>query len=207
MQGSTPQSEDGTVLPFPDRFHAASEFVLNPPTGILFFMQAIRRDFKSQVQGSKDECTDELLSQLQTLFAVQEVALSPGAGAAPFDDETKLILYALNQQAVHGECKEPKPWAWSAVESAKWNSWMQLKDMPKVEAMRLFVKVLEESVQVVINETQEGIRDPIYPSCEPHHSSAQAPLLADICDLCLAPRSAHTQDCLAEASSIFSPLW
>lgn len=149
MQGSTPQTEDGTVLPFPDRFHAASEFVLNPPTGTYFFMQPMCRTLRSQARGSKDECTNELLLQFQTLFAVQEVTSSPGAGAAPFDDETKLILYALNQQAVHGECKEPKPWVWSAVESAKWNSWMQLKDMPKVEAMRLFVKVLEESVQVI----------------------------------------------------------
>lgn len=41
MQGSTPQSEDGTVLPFPDRFHAASEFVLNPPAGSLSSPQAV----------------------------------------------------------------------------------------------------------------------------------------------------------------------
>lgn len=70
------------------------------------------------------------------------------AGAAPIDDETKLFLYALNQQALHGECKEPKPWAWSVVDAAKWNSWKQLKDMAKVEAMRLYVKLLEETVQV-----------------------------------------------------------
>ena len=72
------------------------------------------------------------------------------AGAAPIDDETKLILYALNQQALHGECQEPKPWAWSVVDAAKWNSWKQLKDMANVEAMRLYVKVLEDSVQVII---------------------------------------------------------
>lgn len=60
-----------------------------------------------------------------------------------------MILYALSQQAVHGECNEPKPWAWSVVDAAKWNSWKQLKDMPKVEAMRLYVKVLEDSVQVI----------------------------------------------------------
>ena len=58
------------------------------------------------------------------------------------------MLYALHQQAVVGPCKEPKPWSWNIVESAKWNSWSQLKDMSSVEAMRLYVKLLEEEVQV-----------------------------------------------------------
>ena len=70
------------------------------------------------------------------------------AGAAPIGDETRLVLYALHQQAVVGPCKEPKPWSWNIVESAKWNSWSQLKDMSSVEAMRLYVKLLEEEVQV-----------------------------------------------------------
>lgn len=58
------------------------------------------------------------------------------------------MLYALHQQATLGPCTEPKPWAWSVVESAKWQSWVQLGDMSSVEAMRLYVKLLDEEIQV-----------------------------------------------------------
>ena len=68
------------------------------------------------------------------------------------------MLYALHQQAVVGPCKEPKPWGWNVVESAKWNSWSQLKDMSPVEAMRLYVKVLEEEVQVSLMRGQKVIQ-------------------------------------------------
>lgn len=57
------------------------------------------------------------------------------------------MLYALHQQATVGPCTEGKPWAWNVVESAKWQSWVQLGDMSSVEAMRLYVKLLDEEVQ------------------------------------------------------------
>ena len=41
-------------------------------------------------------------------------------------------------------CRDPKPWAWNVVDSAKWSSWAQLGKMSCVEAMRLFVKVIED---------------------------------------------------------------
>ncbi|CAI5495736.1 unnamed protein product, partial [Closterium sp. Naga37s-1] len=46
--------------------------------------------------------------------------------------------------AVHGPCNKPKPWAWNIVELAKWQSWTELGKMAPVEAMRLFVRALEE---------------------------------------------------------------
>ena len=61
-----------------------------------------------------------------------------------FKDETRLALYALEQQAVHGPCKDSKPWGWNVIESAKWQGWSQLGDMASVEAMRLFVRLLED---------------------------------------------------------------
>jgi len=69
------------------------------------------------------------------------------AGAQAIPDETRLVLYALHQQATVGPCTEGKPWAWNVVESAKWQSWVQLGDMSSVEAMRLYVKLLDEEVQ------------------------------------------------------------
>ncbi|PSC67948.1 acyl-binding domain-containing 4-like isoform X1 isoform A [Micractinium conductrix] len=61
-------------------------------------------------------------------------------------EESKLLLYSLHQQATVGPCNEPKPWGWSVVNNAKWQSWKQLGDMPSVEAMRLYVRTLEEEV-------------------------------------------------------------
>ena len=47
---------------------------------------------------------------------------------------------------LQGPCAEPKPWGWNVVNNAKWQSWKQLGDMSKMEAMRLFVRTLEEEV-------------------------------------------------------------
>lgn len=61
-----------------------------------------------------------------------------------FNDEARLLFYALHKQATEGPCKESKPWAWNAVESAKWQSWSQLGNMSQMEAMRLYVRTLDE---------------------------------------------------------------
>ncbi len=45
---------------------------------------------------------------------------------------------------MQGPNTQPKPWGWNVVENAKWQSWKQLGDMPAVEAMRLYVRSLEE---------------------------------------------------------------
>ncbi|TQE05794.1 hypothetical protein C1H46_008613 [Malus baccata] len=63
---------------------------------------------------------------------------------AKFSSESALILYALYQQATVGPCNAPEPSAWHAVEKSKWSSWKKLADMASTEAMRLFVKILEE---------------------------------------------------------------
>ncbi|CAN6715069.1 unnamed protein product [Malus baccata var. baccata] len=63
---------------------------------------------------------------------------------AKFSSESALILYALYQQATVGPCNVPEPSAWNAVEKSKWSSWKKISDMASTEAMRLFVKILEE---------------------------------------------------------------
>lgn len=66
------------------------------------------------------------------------------AGARALPDETRLILYALGQQAAEGPCTQPKPWGWNIVENAKWQSWRQLGDLSGIEAMRLYIRALED---------------------------------------------------------------
>ncbi|KAK1319724.1 Acyl-CoA-binding domain-containing protein 4 [Acorus calamus] len=61
-----------------------------------------------------------------------------------FPSDVALLLYGLYQQATVGPCNVPKPRAWNPVEHSKWTSWNGLGNMASTEAMRLFVKILEE---------------------------------------------------------------
>lgn len=54
------------------------------------------------------------------------------------------MLHALHQQATVGPCTASKPWGWNVVEAAKYDAWSQLGNMPSMEAMRLYVRALEE---------------------------------------------------------------
>jgi acyl-CoA-binding protein len=67
-----------------------------------------------------------------------------GTADSVFSDEAQLLFYALHSQATNGPCTDGKPWVWNIVESAKWQSWSQLGNMPQMEAMRLYVRTLDE---------------------------------------------------------------
>ncbi|XP_075511055.1 acyl-CoA-binding domain-containing protein 4-like [Primulina tabacum] len=73
---------------------------------------------------------------------------SPNSAAegviSKFSNDAALLLYALHQQATLGPCNIPKPRGWSPIEQSKWTSWNGLGNMASTEAMRLFVKILEE---------------------------------------------------------------
>ncbi|XP_073065955.1 acyl-CoA-binding domain-containing protein 4-like isoform X3 [Primulina eburnea] len=66
------------------------------------------------------------------------------AVVSKFSNDSALLLYALYQQATVGPCSVPKPRGWSPIEQSKWTSWSGLGNMASTEAMRLFVKILEE---------------------------------------------------------------
>ncbi|XP_018433399.2 acyl-CoA-binding domain-containing protein 4-like isoform X2 [Raphanus sativus] len=80
--------------------------------------------------------------------------------SSKFSDDTSLILYALYQQATIGPCNSPKPSAWRPVEQTKWKSWQGLGTMPSIEAMRLFVKILEEEHPSWYSSASNDIPDP-----------------------------------------------
>lgn len=65
---------------------------------------------------------------------------------AELTEETQLVLFGLNEHVSKGPCTAAKPWSWNALESAKWTSWSGLGEMAPVEAMRLYVRTLEEDV-------------------------------------------------------------
>ncbi|CAN6724629.1 unnamed protein product [Malus baccata var. baccata] len=80
---------------------------------------------------------------------------------AKFSSESALILYALYQQATVGPCNAPEPSAWNAVEKSKWSSWKKLADMASTEAMRLFVKILEEEDPGWYSRASNFVSEPV----------------------------------------------
>ncbi|KAG8363835.1 hypothetical protein BUALT_Bualt19G0063500 [Buddleja alternifolia] len=81
--------------------------------------------------------------------------------ASKFSNESALLLYALYQQATIGPCNIPKPRGWSPIEQSKWTSWNGLGNMASTEAMRLFVKILEEEDQGWYSRVSNFIAEPV----------------------------------------------
>ncbi|PON59900.1 Serine/threonine protein phosphatase [Parasponia andersonii] len=78
-----------------------------------------------------------------------------------FKPDTALLLYALHQQATVGPCNVPEPSAWNAIEKSKWSSWKQLGNMVPAEAMRLFVKLLEEEDPGWYSRASNFVAEPV----------------------------------------------
>ncbi len=97
-------------------------------------------------------CKDVLQGHTIMLGLASRIALAAdrlcGVGADVLDlkDEHLLLLYALKRQALEGPCKDSKPWGWNAEESTRWHAWSSLDAMSGVEAMRLYVRTLEEEL-------------------------------------------------------------
>ncbi|KAL2634529.1 hypothetical protein R1flu_006008 [Riccia fluitans] len=78
------------------------------------------------------------------------------SSSVQFTDDKALLLYSLYQQATVGPCNIAKPWSWNVVEYAKWTSWNSLGKLPQTEAMRLFVRTLEEEEPDWYTKSQES---------------------------------------------------
>uniref|UniRef100_A0A5B6Z6B0 Putative acyl-CoA-binding domain-containing protein 4-like isoform X1 n=1 Tax=Davidia involucrata TaxID=16924 RepID=A0A5B6Z6B0_DAVIN len=81
--------------------------------------------------------------------------------SSKFPNDVALLLYALYQQATVGPCKIPKPRGWSPVEQSKWTSWHGLGNMASTEAMRLFVKILEEEDPGWYSRVSNFVAEPV----------------------------------------------
>ncbi|XP_010524874.1 PREDICTED: acyl-CoA-binding domain-containing protein 4 isoform X1 [Tarenaya hassleriana] len=80
--------------------------------------------------------------------------------SSKFSNDTALLLYALYQQATVGPCSVPKPSTWNPVEQSKWKSWQGLGTMSSIEAMRLFVKILEEEDPGWYSRASNSVMEP-----------------------------------------------
>ncbi|XVF57493.1 hypothetical protein PTKIN_Ptkin06aG0209600 [Pterospermum kingtungense] len=102
---------------------------------------------------------------------------SPNSGdndvGSRFSNDVALILYALYQQAIVGPCTVPKPSSWSPVEQSKWKSWQQLGNMASTEAMRLFVKILEEEEPGWYSRASNSVSEPVIDVQMNHNSNVE----------------------------------
>ncbi|XP_071725512.1 acyl-CoA-binding domain-containing protein 4-like [Rutidosis leptorrhynchoides] len=92
-----------------------------------------------------------------------------------FSNDVALLLYALYQQATVGPCNVPKPRGWSPVEQGKWTSWNGLGNMASIEAMRLFVKILEEEDPGWYSRVSDFTSDPVVDVEMNHNHQTELP--------------------------------
>ncbi|KAL2490548.1 Acyl-CoA-binding domain-containing protein 4 [Abeliophyllum distichum] len=95
--------------------------------------------------------------------------------SSKFSNDAALLLYALHQQATVGPCNIPKPRGWSPVEQSKWTSWSGLGNMASTEAMRLFVKILEEEDPGWCARASHFVSEPVV-DVEMHHNPKVEPV-------------------------------
>jgi hypothetical protein len=136
-------------IPYPDRFHVARFYVAGLPGALpggsgggRGLMRAAphtlarrrRRPRRARRRRNSRSCSGQAAAagRCAARAAVPRrcAPLPPPHPFPPPDktlkDEPRLLLYALEQQAVAGPCNTPQPWAWNLVESAKWQGWKQL---------------------------------------------------------------------------------
>ncbi|XP_074312254.1 acyl-CoA-binding domain-containing protein 4-like isoform X1 [Silene latifolia] len=100
---------------------------------------------------------------------------SPDDVLSKFTNEAALLLFALYQQATVGPCNVSKPSAWKPVEVSKWSSWSKLGNMASAEAMRLFVKILEEEDPGWYSRA-DAASEPVVDVQMNHNSIVEAPV-------------------------------
>ncbi|KAF7137535.1 hypothetical protein RHSIM_Rhsim07G0183300 [Rhododendron simsii] len=93
-----------------------------------------------------------------------------------FSNDVALLLYALYQQATLGPCTIPKPRGWSPIEQGKWTSWQGLGTMASTEAMRLFVKILEEEDPGWYSRVSNFVAEPVL-DVEVNHNPKVEPVM------------------------------
>ncbi|AES82479.1 putative FERM/acyl-CoA-binding protein, 3-helical bundle [Medicago truncatula] len=93
-----------------------------------------------------------------------------------FPKSTALLLYSLYQQASVGPCNIPEPSSWKIVEHSKWASWNQLGNMSSTEAMRLFVKILEEEDPGWYSRASNSFAEPVI-DVQMNHNSKVEPVI------------------------------
>ena len=83
------------------------------------------------------------MSYPETFYAAVRASRVP-ATSSGFSDETRLVLRALRAQAELGACEPRSTWGMPPEHRAVQETWANLGTMDAPEAMRLFVKLMDE---------------------------------------------------------------
>ena len=153
MVDPPPPRPGACLLPFPEKFHAAVRFVEGLPDGACGAWRSIGRGGGSDGR--------RRATHRAPFFADDADVLS---------DDAWLALSALANQATRGPCAEPRPWAWDGAAAARWAAWSELGGMAGAEAMRLYVRVLDDESPGWWLEVVDGA-----PAAERPPSAALAP--------------------------------
>ncbi|XP_033225229.1 acyl-CoA-binding domain-containing protein 4 [Belonocnema kinseyi] len=81
--------------------------------------------------------------------AVNVIRNLPKNGAYQPSNELMLRFYSYYKQATEGPCQNPKPAFWEVVKKAKWDAWMRLGNMSRMEAMNNYVDELKKIVETM----------------------------------------------------------
>ncbi|KAM3704829.1 hypothetical protein ACJW31_03G035600 [Castanea mollissima] len=93
-----------------------------------------------------------------------------------FSKESAALLYGLYQQATVGACNIPEPNSWKVFEHTKWKSWSGLGNTSPTEAMRLFVKILEEDDPSWYSRASNFVAEPVV-DVQMNHNSKVEPVV------------------------------
>ncbi|CAI0430495.1 unnamed protein product [Linum tenue] len=88
-------------------------------------------------------------SELERLFGAAVAYVGSTLAAANYShprNELKLQLYGLHKIAIDGPCHAPRPMALKVSARAKWNSWQQLGDINRDEAMEQYINLLSSHI-------------------------------------------------------------
>ncbi|KAK9086460.1 hypothetical protein Syun_028854 [Stephania yunnanensis] len=155
-------------LAYPERFHAAASYSGFGGSGNAseVSISKFSNETALLLYGLYQQC-EYLLSCVCFVLAVlsnKGILAVMACRVVVLDVEVDLDLFGdldITLAATVGPCTIPKPRAWSPVEQNKWTSWHGLGNMSSTEAMRLFVKILEEEDPAWYSRVPEFVIEPV----------------------------------------------
>lgn len=89
------------------------------------------------------------------------------ASKQAISDENKLQLYGFYKQATIGDCNTPKPALLEFVNKAKWESWNNLKNTSKANAMKNYIALAVKADNTIQAKIIAEIQGDDYAESEP----------------------------------------
>ncbi|KAG6434149.1 hypothetical protein SASPL_105771 [Salvia splendens] len=160
MTAVAAMSRGGSSLSYPERFYAAASYV-----GFGGSPTSAAKGVASKFSNDAALLLYALYQQVLTFaeFRLFLVALPYAPLFAQLIDaiSSDPLIFVVAYAILSGPCINPKPRAWNPIEHSKWTSWNGLGNMASTEAMRLFVKILEEEDPGWYSRVADFVAEPV----------------------------------------------